>query len=401
MKNISIAILSFSLLVFSCSKEDVEILEDKTSGDYLALSDAGGEGGSSGSSTGDGQDTDPQIDAGQITAGEWNDLDNWEFWKNLGNEEEFSGMATYWSYDLGNRISVSLTNSSAVPLTDIKVELLNKNEEVIWVNRTDNYGTAELWPNLISLNPGANEDLKIRIEGEIFSNILNYSEGINEISLSSDPAASETKSIDIAFMVDATGSMSDELEYLKVELVDVIEQVQTDNPETNLMMGSVFYRDEGDNYVTRKSDFSMNVNQTINFINDQSASGGGDFPEAVHTALNVSINNLQWSSTATARLLFVLLDAPPHYESQIIDQIHSLTAKAAENGIKIIPITASGINKETEFLMRYMSIATNGTYVFITNHSGIGNEHLEPSIGEYQVEYLNDLMVRLINKYLQ
>jgi hypothetical protein len=51
--------------------------------------------------------------------------------------------------------------------------------------------------------------------------------------------------------------------------------------------------------------------------------------------------------------------------------------------------------------MRFFSITTNGTYVFITNHSGVGNSHLEPSVGEYQVEFLNDLMVRLINKYAE
>lgn len=75
--------------------------------------------------------------------------------------------------------------------------------------------------------------------------------------------------------------------------------------------------------------------------------------------------------------------------------------KAAEKGIKIISVTASGIDKETEFLMRFISISTNGTYVFITDHSGIGESHLEPTVGQYQVEYLNDLMVRLINKYAQ
>ncbi|MDD4641760.1 MAG: hypothetical protein PHF92_10450, partial [Bacteroidales bacterium] len=68
-------------------------------------------------------------------------------------------------------------------------------------------------------------------------------------------------------------------------------------------------------------------------------------------------------------------------------------------GIKIIPITASGIDKETEFLMRLMAMATNGSYVFITNDSGVGNEHIQASVGEYQVELLNKLMVRLIKKY--
>jgi hypothetical protein len=60
---------------------------------------------------------------------------------------------------------------------------------------------------------------------------------------------------------------------------------------------------------------------------------------------------------------------------------------------------ASGADKDTEFLMRFFAISTGGTYVFITDHSGVGNPHLIPSVGEYTVEPLNDLMVRLINEY--
>ncbi len=82
-----------------------------------------------------------------------------------------------------------------------------------------------------------------------------------------------------------------------------------------------------------------------------------------------------------------------------MENIQNTIALASKKGIKIIPITASGIDKETEFLMRFMSILTNGTYVFITNDSGIGNEHLEASVGDYQVEHLNDLITRLIKEY--
>ena len=95
----------------------------------------------------------------------------------------------------------------------------------------------------------------------------------------------------------------------------------------------------------------------------------------------------------------MILDAPPHKESSNISKVQLAIAKAAEKGIKIIPVSASGIDKETEFLLRFMALSTNGTYVFITNDSGIGNTHLEATVGPYQVEYLNNLMVRLINKY--
>jgi hypothetical protein len=46
-------------------------------------------------------------------------------------------------------------------------------------------------------------------------------------------------------------------------------------------------------------------------------------------------------------------------------------------------------------------MSTNGTYVFITNDSGIGNDHLQATVGDYEVEFLNDLMVRLVKKYTQ
>ena len=101
---------------------------------------------------------------------------------------------------------------------------------------------------------------------------------------------------------------------------------------------------------------------------------GKDFPEAVHTALDKAVNELQWSLNAKTRILFLVLDAPPHHNTGVIKYLQKSIMKASEKGIKIIPITASEINKETEFLMRFLSLSTNGSYVFVTNHSGIGNE---------------------------
>jgi hypothetical protein len=98
--------------------------------------------------------------------------------------------------------------------------------------------------------------------------------------------------------------------------------------------------------------------------------------------------------------LFLLLDAPPHYTQEVITSLELNLTKAAEKGIKIVPITASGIDKATEYLMRSFAILTNGTYVFITDDSGIGNDHLEPTIGDFEIEKLNDLLVRLVGEYV-
>lgn len=341
-----------------------------------------------------------QIEPGQITAGEWSDLNNWTFWYNLPQKQGFAKMHEYWKYNLATRISVQLKDKSSNVLVNIPIQLLDADNNILWESVSDNAGKAELWASLKLNKAIPVKELKLKAGKEIFENIIPFSEGVNNLTLNISQTPTRKK-IDIAFMVDATGSMGDEMEYLKVELIDIIREVTGKNPSATINTGAVFYRDEGDDYVTRKFDFTTDIKQTVNFIKKQRADGGGDYPEAVHTALKVTLKDLQWSSSATSRIVFMILDAPPHYEPQIVSDIHNLVALASLKGIKLIPVTASGIDKNTEFLMRYMAIATNGTYVFITNHSGIGNKHLEPSIGEYEVEYLNKLLVRLINKYLE
>ena len=88
-----------------------------------------------------------------------------------------------------------------------------------------------------------------------------------------------------------------------------------------------------------------------------------------------------------------------HEHIENVNTIKSQIKLAQEKGIKIIPIVASGANKNVEFLMRFFSISTNGTYVFITDDSGVGNKHLKPTDDDFKVEKLNDLIVRLIEKY--
>ncbi|HYG37894.1 MAG TPA: vWA domain-containing protein, partial [Cytophagales bacterium] len=285
---------------------------------YRTLTAPGSNGGGQG-----------EIEAGQITAGEWNDLSNWSFWKALFQKEDFSKVLTYWDFEINKRISVNLKNSSNEALVDIQVLLLNKENQILWEAKTDNFGKAELWT---SNNAGdSTADLILKINNQTYENIKTFEDGVNQIVIDDNTATNEK--IDIAFVVDATGSMGDELEYLKVELVDVIEVVKNENPAATINMSSVFYRDEGDEYVTRTSPFSTNINNTVNFIKEQSAEGGGDFPEAVHTALNEAINNLQWSGSAHSRVLFLMLDAPPHYDPQVVDKIYQTVKQASKKGI--------------------------------------------------------------------
>ncbi|WP_339649504.1 vWA domain-containing protein [uncultured Salegentibacter sp.] len=339
--------------------------------------------------------------SGMITAGEWNDLENWNFWLELKNTQDFAEKLNHWDFFFNNRISVSIQNMSALPVIDAVIELKNEQANTTWSAKSDNNGKAELW-----INPFENSsnfslsNYSLWVNGEkINTTLKGIGQGINEIQIKNTEVV--PTNVEIAFIVDATGSMADELEFLKDDLKSIIQKVENSNSNLDIFTSSVFYRDTEDEYLVRHSGFSSDINTTLSFINNQSANGGGDFPEAVHTALNTTLNELQWSTSAPTRLAFLILDAPPHHNQQVIADIQNSIKKAAEKGIKLIPVTASGIDKETEFLMRYFSMATNSTYVFITNHSGIGNDHIEPSIGEYEVEFLNELLIRLITKYAE
>lgn len=384
-----IAFIAF--FIFSCSKDDGTSLSE--SGTYSTTED--------GSSSG-GELIDPNGGNGQsglITAGEWNDLDNWDFWKNLLNSQNYSELPDYWTFYTDYRISVTVSNESGELLRNKSVKLF-RNSTKVWESKTDNLGMAELWYSPYQNGTETINDLTIQIEDyESTYSVQMYENGINEIQINIPNSISQR--VELAFIVDATGSMGDELEFLKDDLQDVIQAVESQNSAAEIYTGTVFYRDEGDEYLTRFSQFTGNVHNTISFINQQSAGGGGDYPEAVHTALNTGLTELQWSEEALSRIAFLILDAPPHYTQNVLSDLQNSIKSYAEKGIKIIPISASGIDTETEYLLRAFSMLTNGTYVFITDDSGIGNEHLEPSVGEYEVELLNELMIRLILKYTQ
>ncbi|MEH6658076.1 vWA domain-containing protein [Leeuwenhoekiella marinoflava] len=390
-KSYAFLILLFFALYLSCT-EDAALPEEDELSNGAFSSESGGSAGAGGSGNGDSDN------AGIITAGEWNDLQNWSFWQNLLNQEVADQLTTNWEFNTANRFSFELKDENNLPVVDA-VLTIKKGTDVVWAAKTDNLGTAELWIDLKSDKQKTTGiiNYSFYLGDQKLSNVKSYSEEINTIKINN--SAPVYSNVDLCFIVDATGSMSDEMDFLKDDLKQVIQKVKAANSNLQISTGTVFYRDVDDEYLVKKSDFTLNLENTLTYINAQTADGGGDFPEAVHTALKTSIDDLQWATTAKTRIAFLLLDAPPHDEAQVMDDLHESIKKAAQKGIKIIPIVASGINKKTEFLMRNFSITTNGTYVFITNDSGVGDDHLEPTIGDYEVEILQELLIRLITKY--
>jgi len=205
------------------------------------------------------------------------------------------------------------------------------------------------------------------------------------------PRATSTE-LDIAFLVDTTGSMGDELAYVQREIANIASSIHTRFPNTVPRYGLVLYRDVVDTYVTKPFPFGS-LGDFQNALVGQSADGGGDYPEAVEEGL-ASVMQLDWRTGAVARLTFWIADAPQHIEKA--PQVRAALDTAVQKDVHLYPVAASGADPLTEFTMRTAAQMTGGRYVFLTDDSGIGGSHEEPHIPCYQVTHFNDAVVRMV-----
>ncbi|SFD08817.1 vWA domain-containing protein [Ruminococcus albus] len=320
-----------------------------------------------------------------LTAGEWNDNNNWGFFTNLAKNGTIN--FPVFGFDPTHRIAVTVTKDGE-PAREQLVELLDSDGNLIWMAKSDKNGMAYVFYK------NGMKPAKVRC-GESVQEVTGDSNdgqgdaGTNEVTLE----AMDSKKLDdtqVMFILDTTGSMGDEIAYLQMDFASIAEDV--DDGHTTFSVN--FYRDEGDDYVTKCNRFTNNVKVIQDDLNRESATGGGDFPEAVAEILEETItDNDEWSESAN-KIAFLIFDAPPHDGKE--DKLEAAVQTAAAKGIHLVPVVSSGADRDTELFGRAIAAETNSNYIFLTDDSGVGGSHLEPIIGDYDVELLHDIIVRNI-----
>lgn len=346
----------------------------------------------------DGIDGEPadQLSAGTLTGGEIRDLKNWDNWLRVFSfSEEYMGQ---WNMVL-NRRAVVYVHNGDMPLRNIHVRLMQE-DEVLYEAVTDTAGYAYLFYQYVSGSQQSPTAVCVQAADDHWQS-FDYSpdtanEQVLDVALSQENQAVK---VDLMYVVDTTGSMGDELEYLKAEIQDVIERAE-EQTGAQIRTSVNFYRDEDDAYVVRYYDFREDAAEVAALVAEQTADGGGDQPEAVHTALRNALHEHDWSEDSTVKLMFLVLDAPPHEDEEVRKEILELTEDAAAMGVRIIPVAASGADDAAQQLFRGMAVMTGGTFIFLDDNSGVGGSHtvtVQPQ--EYKSEYLNEMMIRIIGEY--
>ena len=149
------------------------------------------------------------------------------------------------------------------------------------------------------------------------------------------------KAADVVFAIDATGSMKDDIDKLKTELVPSLLEKYADNP--NVRIGLLFYRDYGDNFKyhslpVKMYDFTNDFSAFNKNLNSLVIKGkeGGDVAEAVYEALYASAEFFNWAENSYRKVILIG-DAEPHpyprgskkYSKEFVSKI------AREKNVKI------------------------------------------------------------------
>jgi hypothetical protein len=335
-----------------------------------------------------------RLQAGILTAGSFDDnVDPLVYGSYVRKMSQIQGLGDLPAKLQGHRLLVIVKDEAGKPVGNARVKLLaGAGTPVELITRSDGRAVFLLPFDQLPADQPLVATVTPPLGTRIVTETIPPGSPRWEITL---PAihAQLPKNLDLAIVLDTTGSMGDEQNYLKAELRGIVQTVQKKFPEVQERFALVLYRDEGDDYVTRRFDFTDALADFQKNLSSQSAGGGGDYPEAMHKGLEEA-NQLRWREQDTARVIFLIADAPPHAQ-------HMGRAMAAANGLRkkgiaIYPVACSGYDQACEFVMRSCALLTGSQFLFLTDDSGVGNAHAEPTIPYYQVERLERLMVRMI-----
>lgn len=178
----------------------------------------------------------------------------------------------------------------------------------------------------------------------------------------------DTSQIDVVFAVDTTGSMGGLLDGAKRTVWSIATHIRKTDPNANLRIGLVAYRDIGDEYVTRPYMLTTDLDSVFTELSTYQASGGGDTPENVDAALDDTLHKMQWRAGAK-KLVFLVGDAPPATRGDV-PAFDTLAKEAAAKGITINTIRC-GTDHNTAQAFQQIASISNGEFSSIVQDGGV------------------------------
>jgi hypothetical protein len=300
--------------------------------------------------------------------------------------------------DVSERYVVSVQDRDGYPVLGAKVHF-SADQREIFVGRTHATGRVFFFPKAL----GTSDDVQVfgvsvTAGGDVVEDLI-FRDETYELTVVVDTASPHNfePALQVLFLLDSTGSMSDEIDVIKSNIRSIASEIATLGSVSDIRFGLTLYRDRGDVYVTRTYDFAP-VSEFAHLLSSVDANGGGDTPESVNEGLHEAIHAPHWREDAV-RLIIWVGDAPPHMDYEQDYDYAVEMEQAARKGIKVFAIAASGLDAYGEYIWRQVAQFTEGKFVFLTygdaseSSPGTKTKH---HVDDYSVENLDALIVRLV-----
>ncbi len=333
-----------------------------------------------------------------VKAGEWDDNANYrEFQKWIASEQRLP----FHRADLTDRqfLVVRDADGKAVPRCPVVVS--DEQGHRVTLTTTAS-GRALLFPHAEGL---AGRDLSASTScqnGSVTTRFsLAQSDGVIDLKLAVKRVLPPTRDVDLAFILDTTGSMSEEIAAVKATIQKVTTALAASN--VRLRIGLVEYKDRTDSFVTRVYPMTTDAAKFSRTVAGISANGGGDTPEAMNEGLHVGLTGLEWSGNAVARMAFLIADAPPHLDYESDSDYASDMRDAAHKGIQVFTVAASGMDTLGQVVFRQIAQYTGATNLFVlrggAGAASTGAGDPKSSCGGMQTAYSSgNLDALIVNK---
>jgi hypothetical protein len=212
-------------------------------------------------------------------------------------------------------------------------------------------------------------------------------DGVAKLTLPTARKLSSKRRVDLAFVLDTTGSMAEEIDAVKQTIKAVSDKLSTS--QTDVRIGLVEYKDRSDCLLTRTFPFSRNLPAFSRSIANVQASGGGDMPEDMHKGLDAALSRLQWRRDAATRMIVVIADAPPHFYPRS----------------PVYTVAASGMDRLGQVVMRQLSQFTGASNMFVlrggAGPQSVGGGDPASSCGGTHQDYSSGKLDHLILRKLR
>jgi hypothetical protein len=301
------------------------------------------------------------IQGPSIAAGEWDDNANYhEFQRYLANEERLP----LHRVDVTDRrfLVVRDMNGKPVPRCQVTIRDVDQHQTTLTTMAS---GRAILFPHAEGMT-SADLEATTYCPGAIAvhrSFNVTDQDGVVDFRLASAREIPAVRPVDVAFILDTTGSMGEEIDAVRSTIAKVASRLGRENFRVRLAL--VEYKDRGDVFVTKVHPFSTSTDRFLADISRVTASGGGDLPESVNEGLHVGLTGLEWAQDSVARFAFLIGDAPPHLDYPNDADYAVEMRRAAHQGVQLFTVAASGMDALGQAVFRQVAEYTGGTNLFV------------------------------------